>query len=153
MTPSTITSHAADPVRPSSRAVSVDVVILPEPCYRCGAITRSIVGFLAPPALSEHPDGFVDFEVLAPLLLHEVSAAQLARWRVGPIKMRRSRYRPEGYLSNGCISCDAIQGWFPLHEGLLEFLAEGGDYGDLLMGHLTVRESDLRSAADPAAPR
>jgi hypothetical protein len=47
--------------------------------------------------------------------------------------MRRSRQRPEGYLSNGCINCDALQGSFPLHEDLMEFLAEGGEYEQLIV--------------------
>lgn len=56
--------------------------------------------------------------------------------------MRHSRYRPEGYLSNGCIACDAIQGWFPLHEDLMEFLSEGGTYEELIIGRWRLRESD-----------
>jgi hypothetical protein len=65
---------------------------------------------------------------------------------VGPIRTRRSRLRPEGYLSNGCISCDAIQGWFPLHEDLMEFLAEGGTYEELVIAFWDVPASDVRSA-------
>ncbi|MDQ4126281.1 MAG: hypothetical protein M3134_11900 [Actinomycetota bacterium] len=140
----TITTDAAGSARWRSDAVSVDVLVLPEPCYRCGTITRSIVGFLIPPDLTEHPDGFVDFEVLAPLLVQAVTAAQLARWGVGPLKIRRSRYRPEGYLSNGCISCDAIQGSFPLHEDLMEFLSEGGRFEELIIGRWGVRRADVQ---------
>ena len=131
---------------PSSRvreAVSAAVLALPERCYRCGAVTRSIVGFLVPPELTEDGDGFIDFEILAPLFVRRVTAAQLAQCGAGPIKTRRSRYRPEGYLSNGCISCDAIQGWFPLHEDLMEFVAEGGTYHELIIARWCVRTCDL----------
>ena len=141
------TSDAPVLVRRRSDAVSVDVLVLPEPCYRCGTMTRSIVGFLVPPDLTEHPAGFVDFEVLAPLLVRRVSSGELARWGVGPIKTRRSRYRPEGYLSNGCINCDAIQGSFPLHEDLMEFIAEGGAYQELVIGRWPLPRSEIATPA------
>lgn len=140
-------SDAAAVVRRRSDTISVDVLVLPEPCYRCGSMTRSIVGFLVPPDLTEHPDGFVDFEVLAPLLVQRISSGQLARWGVGPIKTRRSRCRPEGYLSNGCIRCDAIQGSFPLHEDLMEFIAEGGSYQELVIGCWPLPPREIGTAA------
>lgn len=138
-------ARAAASPRVVSKHVPVAVLALPERCYRCGVITRSIVGFLVPGDLADDPDGFIDFEVLAPLFVQRVSAVQLARWGVGSIKSRRSRYRPEGYLSNGCISCDSIQGWFPLHEDLMEFLSEGGTYDELCVGGWRPRESDLKT--------
>jgi hypothetical protein len=129
---------------PTSRKIAVAVLALPERCYRCGVLTRSIVGFLVPEDLTDDPDGFIDFDVLASAFSRGVSAAQLAQWGIGPIRVRCSRYRPEGYLSNGCISCDAMQGWFPLHEDLMEFLAEGGTYEDLIVGRWTARASRSR---------
>jgi hypothetical protein len=134
----------AIPTALRSQRVDAAVLVLPERCYRCGAFTTSIVGFLVPGHYTDDPDGFVDFELLAPLFTRRVTATQLARCGVGPIKMRRSRYRPEGYLSNGCIGCDAIQGWFPLHEDLMEFLSEGGTYDELTIGRWQLRESELR---------
>lgn len=139
----TTTAGAASP-SPDGNAVRAAIVALPERCYRCGVVTTSIVGFLVPARLTEDEDGFVDFEDLAPLLVARVTDADLARIGVGPVKIRRSRNRPEGYLSNGCISCDAIQGWFPLHEGLMEFLAEGGTYQELIIGYWYIRERDVR---------
>ncbi len=123
--------------------MSAAVLALPERCYRCGVMTRSIVGFLVPPELSDDPEGFVDFEILAPLLVRHVTPEQLRQCGVGPIKTRRSRYRPEGYLSNGCISCDAIQGWFPLHEDLMEFLAEGGTCKELVIAGWRIDAPEL----------
>ena len=73
----------------------------------------------------------------------DLPPAELAGLGIGPIKLRRSRFRPEGYSSNGCISCDAIQAWFPLHEDLMEFLAEGGTYEELSLAHWRVRATDL----------
>jgi hypothetical protein len=140
----TTTAPAAASASADGNAVRAAIVALPERCYRCGVVTTSIVGFLVPRHLTEDEDGFVDFEDLAPLLVSRVTRGELARMGVGPIKTRRSRHRPEGYLSNGCISCDAIQGWFPLHEGLMEFLAEGGTYQELIIGSWYIRERDLR---------
>jgi hypothetical protein len=143
MTPSNVVRRTSETAGTSTNAVSVEVLALPEHCYRCGVLTYSIVGFLAPSHLTERPDGFIDFETLAALLVRRVSADQLARCGVGPIRMRRSRYRPEGYLSNGCIGCDAIQGSFPLHEDLMEFLSEGGRYEELIVGRWHLREVEL----------
>ena len=123
--------------------VTAAVLALPERCYRCGVVTRSIVGVLIPNDLTEDPDGFVGFEFIASAIATRVSAADLARWGVGTIKIRRSRHRPEGYPSNGCIGCDAIQGSFPLHENLMEFLSEGGRYDDLIVGWWSVYAAEL----------
>jgi hypothetical protein len=147
MTTAVTTSRAvavATPTALRGQRVAAAVLALPERCYRCGTITTSIIGFLVPSHYMEDPDGFVDFELLASLFARRVTAAQLARCGVGPIKMRRSRYRPESYLSNGCIGCDAIQGWFPLHEHLMEFLSEGGTHDELTIGRWQLRESELR---------
>lgn len=148
MTTAVTTPRAAAVATPSplrGQQIDAAVLALPERCYRCGAFTTSIVGFVVPARYTDDPDGFVDFELLAPLFVRSVTAAQLARCGVGPITMRRSRYRPEGYLSNGCISCDAIQGWFPLHEDLMEFLSEGGTYAEVTIGRWQLRDSELRA--------
>ena len=128
----------------SGGTVDAAVVVLPERCYRCGVMTRSIVGVLVAPDLTDDPDGFVEFEFIAAAIAAALTRAQLARWGVGAIKRRRSRYRPEGYLSNGCVGCDAIQGGFPLHEGLMEFLSEGGTYDELVVGRCRLPRSGLR---------
>ncbi len=128
--------------------VTAAVLAIPEQCYRCGALTRSVVGFLVPPDLTEDPDGFIEFEDLALVFVSRVTAAQLARCGIGPIKVRRSRLRPEGYLSNGCISCGAIQGSFPLYEARIEFLAEGGEYHELVIGRCSVPRATLIALAE-----
>jgi hypothetical protein len=135
-------AKAAPPARRCD-TVSAAVLVLPERCYRCGRLTQSIVGLLVPTALTDDPDGFVDFETIAPLIAASLSNARLARHGIGPLRMRRSRYRPDRYLSNGCIHCDAIQGSFPLHEDLMEFLSEGGDHKDLIATHCSLRGDDV----------
>lgn len=148
MTATTNRSNHAVSVTPSppggGGVVTAAVLALPEACYRCGIVTRSIVGVLVPGDLTDDPDGLVEFEFVAAAIAARVSAAELARWGVGTIMRRRSRHRPEGYLSNGCIGCDAIQGSFPLHENLMEFLSEGGRYEELIVGRCPLQVPVLR---------
>ena len=77
---------------------------------------------------------FIEFSDVAARLTITVSAEQLAELGIGRIKIRRSRVRPDGYLANGCLHCDAILGEHPLREDLNAFLAEGGTLGELVAG-------------------
>lgn len=131
------------PAARQTDAVAAAVLVLPEFCYRCGRLTKSIVGLLLPSDLTPDPDGFVEFDVVAPLIAAAVPNSELGRFGIGPLKMRRSRLQPDGYLSNGCLHCDSIQGSFPLHEGLTEFLAEGGSYSELVGTHCTISRTAL----------
>lgn len=126
-----------------SDAVAAAILVLPELCYRCGRPTKSIVGLLLPSDLTPDPDGFVDFDIVAPLIAAALPNSELGRLGIGPLKMRRSRLQPDGYLSNGCLHCDSIQGSFPLHEGLTEFLAEGGTHADLVATHCVISRTAL----------
>ena len=96
------------------------VVALPRPCYRCGRPILVIAG-----AIAAHRF-FLFIDEIARDLVEQLDSEALARQGIGPIVTRRSRTRPEGYLANGCVYCDAIQGSFPLREELIEFEAEGG---------------------------
>jgi hypothetical protein len=126
--------------------VSAAILALPDRCYRCGALTRSIVGVLVAPNLVDDPEGFVEFNTVARAIVASIGAAELARHGIGRIKVRRSRNAPAGYLSNGCIACDAIQGSFPLREDLSEFVAFGGSYDDLVIAHATLPTSAVVTA-------
>ena len=101
---------------------SWQVLALPQRCYRCGGITRSVVGVLAPPMLTFDPDGFVPFAEVAEDLAARLQHDRLASEGVGRLRWRRSRQVPAGYLSNGCRSCDTIMGDFYLRE---EFRVSG----------------------------
>lgn len=131
------------PATRQTDAIAAAVLVLPELCYRCGHLTKSIVGLLLPPDLTPDPDGFVEFDIVAPLIAAAVRDSELSPFGIGPLKMRRSRLQPDGYLSNGCLRCDCIQGSFPLHEGLTEFLAEGGTYADLVATHCAISRTAL----------
>ncbi len=76
---------------------------------------------------------FIEFSDVAARLAVTLSSSQLTELGIGRIKIRRSRVRPEGYLANGCVHCDAILGDHPLREDLSAFLAEGGELRELVL--------------------
>ena len=96
------------------------VVALPRRCYRCGRPILVIAGAIAAQRF------FLFIDEIARDLADQLDSEALARLGIGPIVTRRSRTRPEGYLANGCVYCDAIQRSFPLREELIELEAEGG---------------------------
>jgi hypothetical protein len=107
----------------------VDVVLLglPYRCWRCGDVSTPIVG-MAEPGADVHSEELVvceDEEELA-LAWRDLPAEARERWRVGEVRRRHSRTAGTAYLSNGCASCGALFGAFPLHEELVEALATEG---------------------------
>lgn len=100
---------------------SIQVVAIPERCYRCGGATRGIVGVLV-----QRRGGtvFREFDEVAEALASVLDPAVLRVGGIGRIKPRRSRTRGR-YISNGCVHCDAILGSFPLWERLNEVLSDG----------------------------
>lgn len=109
---------------------TLNLVALPERCYRCGGLTRGIVGVLVPGPHGR--DVFREFDDVAHALNAVLDDATLARCSIGPVKERRSRQRGT-YVSNGCVHCGAILGSFPLREGYQEFLCAGGEPRDLVV--------------------
>ena len=92
-------------------------------CYRCGRQGVMIAGVLAGPVVAKallevEDDLFLDFELVGEALRKTIPPAWLKAHFIGPLKVRRSRPRPEGYISNGCHSCDAIIGTSPLREAV-----------------------------------
>ena len=122
--------------RHASRLASVGWIRIaagyPERCYRCGNLTRGIVGVLAPTTSGDRL-AFREFDDVASILASVLSEEALRPLHIGPVKVRRSRQRG-AYVSNGCVHCDAILGSFPLREALLEYLAEGGSLRALVVG-------------------
>lgn len=108
---------------------ALQLVALTEPCYRCGGLTRGIVGVL----VNTGPGRvFREFDDVALALAEVLDPKVLRQAHIGPIKPRHSRLRGT-YMSNGCVRCDAILGSFPLWEALQEFLSEGGRIDDLVV--------------------
>lgn len=124
---------------PEQQTVRAGVVALPGHCYRCGAAIRSVVGVLVAPDLALDPGGFIDLEYCADAIAHAFNGSpDRSRLRIGILRHRTSRARPEGYVANGCIECDAIQGNFPLQEDLTEYFAVGGEYEPLVVAEVAL---------------
>jgi hypothetical protein len=107
--------------------VAVAVFGLPYRCWRCGDVSTPIVG-MAEPGTDVFSEELVvcDDEELLGLAWQYLPAEARERWRVGEVRRRHSRTVGAAYLSNGCVSCGALFGAFPLHEELVEALATGG---------------------------
>ncbi len=101
------------------------VVAMPYDCYRCPAASRPIVGVLVPGGLSLDPEGLVPFDDVAELLATTFDDAALRRFAIGPLRWRRSRAVPDGYVANGCGGCSTIFGSWHLSEELIEYRAGG----------------------------
>ncbi len=99
--------------------------------------TTCVVGILVSPNLALDRNGFIEFEHCADSLASAFNDAdERTRSRVGRLRRRTSRNRPEGYVANGCYSCDALQGNYHLQEELGEYLADGGEFEDLVIAEV-----------------
>jgi hypothetical protein len=107
-------------------SVPVRLVAIPYACYRCGVMSRPIAGVVAPPSLSLDPTGLVPFDQVGELLAEALDDETLASCTIGPLRWRRSRQVPDGYLANGCRACSTIFGSWHLAEELIEYRAGGG---------------------------
>ncbi len=101
----------------------VGVVGIPNRCYLCGKYGVVVAGVLVDPLLAlaligVKDDLFLDFEPVGGALRDALDPGWLRLHFIGPLKVRSSRQRPEGYISNGCHSCDAIVGSYPLREAV-----------------------------------
>lgn len=106
-------------------AVPADVVALPTVCWRCHRPIKALVGALV--RLPGRHAGFVWFDEVSTAFRQLDHATLAVHEAVGRVAFRRTRLRPEGYLANSCVGCGAVQGSFPLHQELDEYLSEGGD--------------------------
>lgn len=110
-------------VRRARRNVSGDLLAL-----RCEG--KPIVGVLVLPKDGSAAIGFIPFAACAQLLAATLSPSALSSKCVGALRLRTSRLGGR-YVSNGCHSCDAVQGNFPLEERLLKYEQEGHPLRDL----------------------
>jgi hypothetical protein len=111
----------------STCLVPVTRLALPGSCWRCRRPVLPLVGVFVPSRRGR-------------------ALRRVRRRGVGPIKIRRSRRRPDGYLANGCIHCDAILGDFPLREDLVAFRADGGQLDELALATLVLPTRASRPA-------
>jgi|GEM_PF-1594472 hypothetical protein len=123
--------------------VEIALLGLPWECWRCQTTGIALVGMM-------EPDGDICGENLVlcdcdyALRLADRILPDQARVNcgVGAVRRRYSKTVGEAYLSNGCRSCSAIVGAFPLfHEAVPEALAAGGAGGLLPLATVAVPES------------
>lgn len=119
------------PVAGSERA---RVAAITDSCWQCRAKVRGIVGVLVEPGATSDGSGFVPFDEVAERLAASLDSRTLAARRIGELRHRDSPGVEGGYLSNGCIDCDALIGRFQLEDLLHEHLMNGGTYSQLDIG-------------------
>jgi hypothetical protein len=130
------TGTTASPPWPVAQASPVPgrLLTVEDRCWQCRSKVRAIVGVLVDPPLTNDKDGFLPFDALSQQLASALDRRTLSARRIGELKHRESPGVPGGYLSNGCIECDALIGRFHLEDLLHEHLMGGGTYSQLDIG-------------------
>ena len=130
------TGSTASPPWPVVQASPVPgrLLTVEDRCWQCRSKVRAIVGVLVDPQLTNDKDGFLPFDALGQQLASALDRRTLSARRIGELKHRESPGVPGGYLSNGCIECDALIGRFHLEDLLHEHLMGGGTYSQLDIG-------------------
>jgi hypothetical protein len=124
-TSGTSLQHGASPL---TRA---RVLTMTERCWCCRSKVRGVVGVLVEMSAGRR---FVRFEDIAETLASSADPRTLAARGIGPLRHRESPGIPGGYISNGCVECDALIGRLALDDMLDEHLRNGGTYGQLDCG-------------------
>jgi hypothetical protein len=119
---------------PAGSPVPGRLLTVEDRCWQCRSKVRAIVGVLVDPALTSDKNGFLPFDAVGPQLAAALDVRTLSARRIGQLKHRESPGVPGGYLSNGCIECDALIGRFHLEDLLHEHLMGGGTYPQLDIG-------------------
>jgi hypothetical protein len=119
---------------PQGSPVPGRLLTVEDRCWQCRSKVRAIVGVLVDPQLTTDKNGFLPFDAVGRQLAAALDRRALAARRIGDLKHRESPGVPGGYLSNGCIECDALIGRFHLEDLLHEHLMNGGTYPQLDIG-------------------
>ncbi|MDX6724983.1 MAG: hypothetical protein QOD73_3387 [Solirubrobacteraceae bacterium] len=129
-------SGGARPTWPGPRGTPVNgrILTVEDRCWQCRSKVRAIVGVTVDPHLTTDRDGFLPFDAVGEQLAAALDRRALASRRIGELKHRESPGVPGGYLSNGCIECDALIGRFHLEDLLHEHLMGGGTHAQLDIG-------------------
>jgi hypothetical protein len=125
----------------TSTTIPVEIVLLPERCYRCEQWTRAVVGLWFArgtvngeeyPMIEDDGGWFLEYDsITADVIATACPDAVLVAQGAGPLRWRSTRAMPDGYLANTCHHCGAVLGNWPLHEALTKYQAEGGTLGEL----------------------
>jgi hypothetical protein len=129
-------SDVERPGRPASQGAPISgrLLTVEDRCWQCRSKVRAIVGVSVDPEYTGVKQGFLPFDAVGEQLAREVDRRTLAARRVGELKHRESPGVPGGYLSNGCVECDALIGRFHLEDLLHEHLMGGGTLAQLDIG-------------------
>ena len=123
-----VNDNRCDAPRKASETIMIDLLGLARSCWRCGSSSTALIGMM-------EVDGDLfseDLILCATDELLKFAWGQLptearTRWNVGDVAYRNSKTARATYLTNGCASCDALFGAFPLfHEEVPEALATRG---------------------------
>jgi hypothetical protein len=112
-------------------ATRARVLAITDRCWNCRAKVRGVVGVLL-----DTPEGpsFVAFTEIADVLARSADPRALAARGIGRLRHRDSPAVEGGYVSNGCVECDALVGRILLDDLLDEHLRNGGTYAQLDTG-------------------
>jgi hypothetical protein len=136
----------------ATTTIPVEVILLPEHCYRCGRVTSPVAGLrIVSPGFDgddyemlEEGGWFLEYGHGTAAIIATVCAdAILDAHGAGPLRWRTTRLVPDGYLANTCHHCGAVLGNWPLHDAWLEYQAEGGTLDELPRFASTIDESAL----------
>lgn len=99
-------------------------------CWRCGSPTCCVVGLMDADTLENDDLIGADDPFVLRVADRLLDDRRRGEHRIGAIRPRFSKTANATYLSNGCVSCDALQGeFFLFHEELPQALAEEGVAG------------------------
>jgi hypothetical protein len=139
----TAAPHGAPQPAGAESLTRARVLAITDRCWNCRSKVRGIVGVLV-----ETSDGqrFVSFTDVAETLAVTADPRALAPRGIGPLRHRDSPGILGGYVSNGCLECDALIGRILLDDLLDEHLRNGGTYAQLDTGlvlELPVPDADI----------
>jgi hypothetical protein len=134
--PDTFAPWLAPTVPRHGDPIPADIVLLPERCYRCDALTAAVAGLEFPFTVIDGPEYLMEETDDGRLLRYDHTSAEvialvcpdelLAAHDAGPLRWRTTNMDPDGYLANTCRQCGTVLGNFPLFEALVEYETEQG---------------------------
>jgi hypothetical protein len=126
--------RATTPAQSGEPVVRARLAAVTDRCWQCRTKVRGVVGVLVDPARTPDGSGFLRFDDVAEMLVSAVDPRALTRRGIGELRHRDSPGVAGGYVSNGCIECDALIGRFQLQDLVHEHLLQGGTYAQLDIG-------------------
>ena len=120
-----------DELHSDSALARARVLTITDRCWSCSMKVRGVVGVLVEMSAGHR---FIPFADIAEELASVADERVLAARGIGPLRHRDSPGIAGGYVSNGCVQCDALIGRINLDDMLDEHIRNGGTYGQLDSG-------------------